>query len=87
MTVNHCYNLPKLLESTNLITTIPLPVILDSVKSGRLVVCKLPFDIAPGPISMSWHLRNDRDPALQWLRAKVLEVLQVHLNPRLESLL
>jgi len=87
MTVNHCYNLPKLLENSDLITTIPLPVILDSVKSGRLVVRKLPFDLAPGPISMSWHLRNDRDPALLWLRKQVLAVLQTDLHPRLESVL
>lgn len=74
VTVNHCYNIPKLLENTDLITTIPLPIIIESVKAGRLVVCKPPFELPPGPISMSWHTRLKRDPALLWLRAKVLEV-------------
>ncbi|SQD78497.1 protein of unknown function, might belong to Transcriptional regulator, LysR family [Moritella yayanosii] len=38
-------------------------------------------------LSMYWHLRNDRDPALLWLRKQVLAVLQTHLHPRLESVL
>ena len=73
--VNHCYNIPKLLEQTNLITTIPLPIILNSVKENRLQIGRLPFELAPGPMSMSWHSRLNRDPALLWLREKVLEVV------------
>lgn len=86
MTVNHCYNLPKILESTDLITSIPLPIILNSVKSGQLVVRKLPFLIEPGPISMSWHSRNNRDPALLWLREQILEVLNSTILPSIEKL-
>jgi DNA-binding transcriptional LysR family regulator len=81
MTVNHCYNLAKILENSNLITTIPLPIILSSVESGQLVVRQLPFDIDPAPISMSWHNRNDRDPALLWLRQKIMTVLEGSLLP------
>lgn len=76
MTVNHSNNLPRLLAQTDLITTIPLPIILSSVKAGQLVVRTPPVDLAPGPISMSWHSRLQRDPVLGWLRAKVLEVVE-----------
>jgi len=86
MTVNHCYNLPKILESTDLITSIPLPVILSSVNSGKLVARKLPFSIEPGPISMSWHSRNDRDPALTWLRKAIKEILKTTIFPRIQKL-
>jgi DNA-binding transcriptional LysR family regulator len=86
MTENHCDNLPKILESTDLITCIPLPIILNSVKSGKLIVRKLPFSIQPGPISMSWHSQNDRDPALLWLREKILEILNTTFLPSLEKL-
>jgi DNA-binding transcriptional LysR family regulator len=85
MTVNHCYNIPKLLQNTDLITTIPLPIILDSVNKGLLIIRKPPFTIAPGPISMSWHVRHQRDPAILWLREKVLQILNNELSPFLQK--
>lgn len=80
MTVNHCYNIPKLLINSNMITTIPLPVILESVDSGQLIIKKPPFDLAPGPISMTWHTRHQRDSEISWLRNKVRSVLKHHLH-------
>jgi DNA-binding transcriptional LysR family regulator len=86
MTVNHCYNIPKLLINTNMITTIPLPIIIESVDKGDLVVKKLPFEIAPGPISMSWHIRNQRDLEISWLREKILTVLSDRSYASLHSI-
>ncbi len=80
MTVNHCYNMTKLLENTNLITTIPLPMIINSVNDGKLFVTQPPLEIPPGPISMSWHKRNDKDLASLWLREKVLHILKEDLQ-------
>ncbi|NRB41663.1 MAG: LysR family transcriptional regulator [Pseudomonadales bacterium] len=85
MTVNHCYNIPKLLINTDMITTIPLPVIIESVDKGQLVIKKLPFDLAPGPISMTWHARHQRDPETLWLREKVLDVLNSSVYASLHS--
>ncbi|PMJ99286.1 LysR family transcriptional regulator [Vibrio sp. 10N.261.55.A7] len=79
MTVNHCYNIPTLLANTDMITTIPLPIIFKAVNSGQLVIKALPFSMAPGPISMTWHTRLHRDQATQWLRAKILDVLDQRL--------
>lgn len=86
MTVNHCYNIPRLLINTDMITTIPMPVIIESVDKGHLVVKKPPFDLAPGPISMTWHTRHQRDPETLWLREKVLDVLNNRLCTSLHAL-
>lgn len=83
MTVNHCYNIPTLLANTEMITTIPLPIIFRAVNSGRLIIKKLPFDMTPGPISMSWHTRLHHDQATQWLRDKILNVLENGLSESL----
>jgi DNA-binding transcriptional LysR family regulator len=80
MTVNHCYNLSKLLVNTNLITTIPLPIIFESVNSGQLIIKKPPITLSPGPISMTWHSRHQRDPEILWFRERILEVLQHHIH-------
>lgn len=83
MTVNHCYNIPRLLMNTQMITTIPLPLILASVDRGDLVVKKPPFDLTCAPISMTWHARDQRDEEILWLRKKVAEVLDHSFLPRL----
>ncbi|MGF1721950.1 LysR family transcriptional regulator [Vibrio kyushuensis] len=86
MTVNHCYNLATLLINTDMITTIPLPIILKHVNSGQLVIRRTPFPMAPGPISMSWHTRHQRDQATLWLREKILAVLNNGLYEELRHL-
>ena len=85
MTVNHCYNLVNLLENTELITTIPLPIIMDSVRQGKIFVTAPPIDIPPGPISMSWHKRHHRDEASLWLREQVMHILQNDLTNSLPT--
>jgi DNA-binding transcriptional LysR family regulator len=85
MTVNHCYNIPTLLINTNMITTIPLPMILDSVNKGHLMIKKPPFNLAPAPVSMTWHTRHQRDPEILWLREKVLDVLNNRLHASIRS--
>lgn len=80
MTVNHCYQIPKLLINTDMITTIPLPIILDSVNAGHIIIKKPPLELEPGPISMTWHKRHQRDPEMLWLRNKILDVQKNHLH-------
>ncbi len=75
----------KSLMNTDMITTIPLPII-ENVNKGHLIVKKLPFDLAPGPTSMSWHARNQHDPERLWLREKMLAVLNSRLSADLHSI-
>ena len=83
MTVNHFSNITKILQGTNLITTIPLPIIYNSVNEGKLVITPPPIDIAPGPISMTWHKRHDQDQAMLWLKGKILQILKEDLQNNL----
>ncbi len=83
MTVNHFSNITKILQGTNLITTIPLPIIYNNVKEGALVIAQPPIDIDPGPISMTWHKRHDQDQAMLWLKEKILQVLKLDLKNNL----
>lgn len=83
MTVNHCYHIPKLLMHTDMITTIPLPLILESVEEDKLIIKKLPFHLAPAPISMTWHHRQQRSAKAKWLREVIIRVLHDGVNQRL----
>lgn len=83
MTVNHFSNIAKILQGTDLITTIPLPIIYNSVMEGKLVITQPPMAIAPGPISMTWHKRHDQDSAMVWLKGKILQILKEDLQNNL----
>lgn len=83
MTVNHCYHIPKLLAHTDMITTIPLPMVLEGVEQQRLIIKKLPFDLPPAPISMTWHQRQHRSAESKWLREVILSVLHNGVGKRL----
>ena len=83
MTVNHCYHIPKLLAHTDMITTIPLPLILESVQQQKLIIKKLPFELLPAPISMTWHQRQHRNEESKWLREVILSVLHNGVGQRL----
>ncbi len=86
MTVNHCYHIPKLLEHTDMITTIPLPLVLESVEQQRLIIKKLPFELPPAPISMTWHTRQHRNAQSKWLREIILSVLHDRLYKNLQEI-
>lgn len=81
MTVNHCANMAKILAHTNLITTIPLPLIVNEIAQGSLIIKPLPFTLPPAPISMTWHMRQQRDDVHSWLRSQVLEVVKDEIAP------
>lgn len=85
MTVNHCANMAKILTQTDLITTIPLPLIMKQLEQGQLIAKPLPFDLSPAPISMTWHVRQQRDDAHSWLRQQVLDVVQQEVAPLIDA--
>ncbi|CAA0104761.1 Nodulation protein D 2 [BD1-7 clade bacterium] len=85
MTVNHSYNLTKLLINTDLITTIPLSIVVNSIRHGHLIARTPPVKMPPVPISMSWHTRSKSDPALLWLQEQILDTLKTELLDQLTA--
>ncbi len=71
-TVNHFSGIASLLINSNLITVIPRPAIEHAIRAKQLFVTAPPMSIAPAPISMIWHHRNNRDQGLKWLREKIV---------------
>ena len=79
MTVNSFASALMLLPATQLLCTLPWPVVAATVRSGQLVAKQTPLAIPPVPISMAWHQRNHQRPLQRWLRAQLQEI--VDLNP------
>jgi DNA-binding transcriptional LysR family regulator len=66
---------------TDLVTTVAEQVCRPVWTRLGLIARPLPFPVPPVPVILSWHHRNDTDPAHTWLRAQVRQALYAILNP------
>jgi DNA-binding transcriptional LysR family regulator len=65
---------PFVVAQTDLITTIPRGVARPFAEMLDLRVFPPPVAIEGGPWFLIWHQRSERDPAEDWLRARILEI-------------
>jgi len=75
MTVNSFSAALEILRDSNLIAVMPLSVAMKAIARGELVAKPVPLVVPPAPISMAWHIRQQRDPGLSWLRQTIAEIL------------
>lgn len=82
VTVNDFVGVPKLLQRTNLICTIP--DILGGYEefNNGLWVSPLPFELDPVNFYLIWHARHDRDLGIVWIR----ELIETLLKERHSSI-
>lgn len=65
---------------TDLVTTVAEQVCRPVWTRLGLLARPLPFPLPPVPVIVTWHHRNDTDPAHAWLRAQVRQALRAILN-------
>ena len=61
---------PEILRTSDYVST--LPKVLLSHFSEVVDVFELPFATDPFALAMAWHPRNHEDPAVKWLRERVI---------------
>ena len=66
----------KLTVDNDLLLTIPVHIAIALAQSAPIVWKPLPFDVPSYRYWLLWHARNHHDPAHQWFRGRVYEVLQ-----------
>jgi DNA-binding transcriptional LysR family regulator len=65
-----------LVAQSDLVTTVAEQVCRPVWTRLNLRARPLPFPVPPVPVIVSWHRRNDSDPAHAWLRAQVSRALR-----------
>jgi DNA-binding transcriptional LysR family regulator len=65
---------------TDVVTTVAEQVCRPVWTRLGLVARPLPFPVPPVPVIVSWHHRNDSDPAHRWLRVQVSQALRAILD-------
>ena len=69
MTVNSFASAIQLIKQTNLICTLPYPIVAEHLSENTLAIKSLPFTLDSIEISLAWHSRNNHSQALKWLIA------------------
>ena len=65
---------------TDLVTTVAEQVCRPVWTRLGLLARPFPFAVPPVPVILTWHHRNDTDPAHRWLRARVSSALRAILD-------
>ncbi len=71
VSVSHFLLAPYLLEESDMIGVFTQQVSATLRRTFKLVERKIPIELASFEASMAWHLRSDRDPAMNWLREQI----------------
>ncbi|WP_194270636.1 LysR family transcriptional regulator [Glaciimonas soli] len=66
----------KLCVDNDLLLTIPMHIAIALARTAAIVWKPLPFDVPSYRYWLLWHARNHHDPAHQWFRKQVYDVLQ-----------
>ena len=74
--VPHFMVVPDIVQSTDLIATIPSSVVHHSAPRPQLKMVQLPIEVPRFEIKQFWHQRSHNDPANRWLRSLILELFQ-----------
>lgn len=73
--VSHFMSLLPLIETTDLIATVPHDLAALCMNYGRLLTREVPLKTPTIPVHQFWHRRYHRDPGHQWLRQLVADTL------------
>lgn len=68
-------SLPGVLESSELIATVPHTIARALCRFGAIKIIALPFNLPKRTVHQYWHSRYNHDPANRWLRGVVYEQL------------
>ncbi|HEX7565831.1 LysR family transcriptional regulator [Bradyrhizobium sp.] len=65
-----------ILAGSDLLSTLPMAAMTETLAAYRLVGMKVPFPIAPLPHAMVWCSGRSRDPGLAWLRERLRPIVK-----------
>ncbi len=74
--VPHFMVVPDIVESTDLIATVPSYVIRHSASRDGLKMLQLPIDLPQFEVKQFWHQRSHEDPANRWMRGVIAQLFK-----------
>jgi DNA-binding transcriptional LysR family regulator len=72
--VPHFMVVPAIVQTSDLVATVPSYVMTAIAPMRNVTVLPLPFDVPRFTVKLFWHARNHKDAANRWLRAIITEI-------------
>lgn len=72
LTVNQFSVVTALLQTSDLIATLPAKFVATESSNGGLSTKPVPFSIPDAVVYLSWHRRSDASPSLSWFKQRLL---------------
>jgi DNA-binding transcriptional LysR family regulator len=76
ISVTNFFAVAEMVAATDYCATLPRLICRRLTQDPRLKVLTAPVDLGTFPVEMAWHLRYRHDPAHQWLRSIVADVVK-----------
>lgn len=73
--VPHIQTLPRIIETTDMVGTIPNKMAMLYSGKNKLRIFKPPIDFPPLEVMLYWHEKLDSDQANQWMRSLISEII------------
>ena len=73
----HHLSLPAIIESTDLMATVPLATGARFVQLGTVMLARLPFTPPSFAVQQHWHPLVHHDARSQWLRRQIAQLFNV----------
>lgn len=70
----------QVVKDTDLLLTLPQTYARQAAESADIVLQQMPLPIPAVEVHLYWHRKANRDPALMWLKAQMLQCLAASLN-------
>jgi DNA-binding transcriptional LysR family regulator len=75
LTVNQFHSAACIIRQSDLLAVLPRSFIPATGFADALTCRTLPLELPGIDVTMTWHLRQDADPAQRWLRARIVEAV------------
>ena len=70
----HYAAVPQMLQTTDMVATLPERLARQAVESGSVVILDLPYEPLTVPVEIIWHYRADQDAGLRWLIDELIDI-------------
>lgn len=77
----HHLSLPMIVESTDLIATVPIATADRFARLGLIAMAPLPFTPPVFDVKQNWHARTHAEPRMRWLRSQVALLFNDSTDP------
>lgn len=77
----HHLSLPMIVQSTDLIATVPIATAERFARLRQVAMAPLPFVPPLFDVQQNWHVRSHDEPRMRWLRAEIATLFNDQTDP------